>query len=351
MRSTGSAAESLPVRRPATQPAAMAPAVRSVMRPGASAAGDVDQSPRMVAQRRMLKALGAGHALPVQLTKEQHAVGDLHYGVSDPRYQGAQNMDKADPGATPTADEDPVSVDALNAQSALTAEFTRINDDYVYGYHNVIGMLEKRPAPSGSVIPPMPMRWLDFLKQNIDYLKLDRQVQQVKANAPAPETKDKLNKNGPSPTGTQTLDGKRSAIVEAFDWGSVIAAGIDSAYVPLVNGWTWDAFFRRTSKLGIKFTVEQNKVVHFNTDAPGNLAKGRPDSRVDVDAASPARARQPITHSEMRYVNRTGLVNGPHVDAYHGAANVNAPRTGNEGRMTGYVDNRRLAGKVDPKPL
>lgn len=146
------------------------------------------------------------------------------------------------------------------------------------------------------------------------------------ASAPASPSKNKLTKNGPAPDPIHrtNAEGKAFAIYLASLLKTVQDA--DPEYHPIVNGWFWDAFFRRTSKLGIKFTIQEDKVVHFNRRAPGNPGKARPDSTVDAAAAANQPGRQPITHSEYRYLVRKGLLVSPHVDVYAGESVVNDPR-------------------------
>ncbi len=290
----------------------------------------------------------------IQQAKEEHGVGDLHYGIHQPRVDGLNAMNVEDPLATPTPAQDPLTVDELNRLSNVTSTFTRGNstNNFMAGYFDVIQMLTTRPNPVVAS-PIKSERWLDFLKENIDYLKIDKQIAQIGSlnSTNAPPTKDRLNKNGATPDAIagQTINGKRQAILAAFAARtSILPAHAD--YEGIIDSWVWDVFFRRTSKLGIKFTVAEGKVVHFNNDSPGNPTKGRPDTTVSNAAETPVRGRQPITHSEMRYINRTALIDSNNVDVYRNAADVNDPRTGDEGQMLDYQIDKILDGNY-PKPL
>jgi Domain of unknown function (DUF4157) len=291
-----------------------------------------------------------GHALSIrrfdsniiQKIKTEHDAGDLHYGMHQQRIDGHGAMPQAGLAVMPPfgTDANPVTVDELNQLSNITNTFTAGDNDpttadYTAGYFAVIALLTAHAIVGAGAT--RTERWLNFLKNNLDYLRIDKQVAQIQAPGAvaAPATKDRLNKNGRAPAGLLTNDGKRDAIVASFGVQHFDAAG-HAAYRELVNQWVWDVFFRRTSKLGIKFTVEEGHVIHMNDFAP---ARGvLPDRQVSGDAANPQRSRQPITHSEMRYINRNLGAGHARIDMYqYNAAGAAAfDRAGNPGLMAAY---------------
>lgn len=293
----------------------------------------VAQSPRMVAQQMQISSLFGNTA---QRLPTEHDEGDFHYGVSEPRYDGFDDMNKTSSAAATQNEANPVSVDYLNHLTGVTGTFNIA--DRTAGYFATIQKLEGFTYSSAQA-GEKGHRWLDFLKRNKDYLDLAPLVNSIQSTAtPTRHSKNKLTKNGPAPTGSLTETGKRDAIVLAYAAKATSAAPVD--YQTLVNGWISDAFFRKTSKLGIDFTMTEGKVVHFNMDSPGNLLKGRADSTVDVAATANAAGRQPITHSELRYVNRRGLIGNPNMDVYLNATEVNSPRTPGLGAMPTYLSAR-----------
>lgn len=270
----------------------------------------------------------------VQRVKTNHDIGDLHYGLHQNRIDGYMNMPEEGGGVKavhPTV-QNPITVDQLNADSNITHTFDRADGDFMHGYFDVIDLLNAHAVVGAG--GTKTERWLDFLKANLDYLSIAKHVAQIQtadATAVTP-TKDRLNKNGQAPAGILTNDGKRDAIVAAYaahQWDPAHAA-----YNAMVSAWVWDVFFRRTSKLGIKFTVEENKVIHMNTYAPPRGLN--PATRHDIAAANPVRARQPITHSEMRYINRSYGPNHANIDSYHHVNALGTTRLAVHGEMGPY---------------
>lgn len=278
---------------------------------------------------------------PIQLAKTDHEEGDLHYGIHAARIDGYGAM-PAGAGVVHAGGsaENPVTVDQLNALSGITNTFDRADGDYMRGYFDVMAMLAGHATVGAG--GTRPQRWLDFLKANMAYLSIDKHIAQIQspgATAGDP-TKDRLNKNGLPPGLGETHDGKRDAIVAAHALQQRDPA--HAAYDGHVSAWMWDVFFRRTSKLGIKFAAEENHVIHMNNFAPAWGGGANPASTITADAVPAAHARLPITHSEMRYINRNYGPDHANIDMYHKDSDAGGPitRPANVGHMDAYANAR-----------
>lgn len=95
------------------------------------------------------KAVSVSADATVQRDKTKHDFGDLHYGVSDPHYQGYLAMTKKPepPGADP--DDDPVSVDTLNDQAKITEKMNE-PDDTPKGYFAAMDLVDASTHPVNS---------------------------------------------------------------------------------------------------------------------------------------------------------------------------------------------------------
>ncbi|MDC8756945.1 hypothetical protein [Janthinobacterium fluminis] len=270
----------------------------------------------------------------IQKVKTDHTAGDLHYGIHAARMAGYGAMPSV--GVHPLA-TNPITVDNLNALSGITAAFKRGDGDYMRGYFDVLAMLN---AHVNGAVADKPGRWLDFLKTRISYLSIDKHIAQIQmAGATAVDpTKDRLNKNGKAPDATigETNKGKQNAIVAAHTNGKLAAAHVK--YKEHVSAWVWDVFFRRTSKLGIDFTISEARVIHMNTYGPA-WSGGAATLLTDA-AGTSGHSRQPITHSEMRHINRTYGANHAQIDAYNMPIGGGIGRAAGEGEMLSYLNTR-----------
>lgn len=261
----------------------------------------------------------------LQLNKKDHHQGDLYYGISDPRY------DLADKKGAVRRKEDPVSIDNINAETQLTDIFTG-GGDYFAGYFNLMNLLKSKTYNIRLAWSQAGKEWIQFLqrRQNLDYLSVEKHYRNVKDRDPNIQqdpTKDRITKNGRGgdlPVG-KDVDELQRAIVRAYENGTVNAAiaGGGKNYKDEANRWIFDVFFRRTSKLGIKFTVERNKVIHMNVYAPPH--GGKPATTLDKSANEMMKnggGRQPITFSELRYIYKEYGENHANIDLAYYKPNV-----------------------------
>ncbi|CAZ97224.1 hypothetical protein [Zobellia galactanivorans] len=278
--------------------------------------------------------------------KTVHNKGDLHYGLHSARYQGMSQISKEtnNPFHDPQnpKNNDPLTIDNLNDNSLVIDKLTD-GPDYMENYFELIEWLKTR-KPRQGLNHAKNEEWLKFLKDNIKYLQLDKQIAQVKSGGEDIEpTKDRLHKNGLLKDKSSVEEIKR-ALIDSFD----SKRGVSEKYQEHINRWVYDAFFRRTSKLGIDYTINNGNRIHFNTASEFDK-KGK--SIVSHAENPEKKQRQPITDSEIRHIHRKYGHDHPQMDLYSFDSFTEAgiERGPNIGHMKIYEDKRREQGKETPK--
>ncbi|WP_293713538.1 hypothetical protein [uncultured Parabacteroides sp.] len=226
--------------------------------------------------------------LIVQLASRE--IGDLDYG-------GAHHRQVALDVAEATGEEHRggrhTTIDSLNASTGVT----KYMEDF--RFHR---LLEKINALSGNFESKLRTvnlstltnsehqhLWLLFLKKNIAYIDLKKEVDATIDPAISATKADRLSKNAQG--------GKPARpTIEAWYYKRSVPANYDE-YKRLYF-WVWNAFFRRTSKLGIDFTAALGKTIHFNLT--GDVYR-----RALAERTGRAHTRRSaITYSEMRHLRK-----------------------------------------------
>jgi len=218
--------------------------------------------------------------------------GDLDYGFSGDRHVAMQDAvtkgDEARGTALPT-------VDHLNLESGVTAYMNH------FMFHDLIARIKAYDVTSnksllGADLDPTnhkgehTLLWIKFLKKNVGKIDLLKQVTGALGATPPGATMDHLNKNrekGVAPD---------KAVLSA--WYNANTVPANATVKKTLSGWVWNAFFRQTSKLGIDFTAELGKAIHFNITADAYrkaLARRGPLT---------AHGREAITYSELRHLKK-----------------------------------------------
>lgn len=307
-------------------------------------------------------------------SKTEYYSGDLYYGYSEVRYVGMQkngeDLGNEQLRLRKSTPQDPLTVDHLNLFSGVSDKIKK-GKDKVKNYFEFISYLENNTFTDQT---SLPNRWLAYLKEHIDQLKLDKEIEQMRSGYLAVEpTKDRFHKNI-STQNNNSEDGLKSAIIGAYTKKEILPYTPPQSLVQklqnalqgntkpnpknrhphrgLINEWLTTAFFRKTSKLGIDFAIKEGNVIHFNTFSSYSYS---PDKSITHEAEHPVKdQKQPITHSELRKINRTYGHNHPQVDLYwfdpkewyqpSNTMNTNIQRKESMGEMKDYK-----AKKTRPK--
>lgn len=257
----------------------------------------------------------------IQRDKNKHTAGDLYYGINSVRYNALDtlNIFNVKTGTV----NDPASVDSLNKLSNITSVFSS-NRDYMSGYFNVKNKIPNLGA--AGIQDTIILDWLLFVKNNWSYIDIDKKINMFKLNNNSGD--NNIKKNGINDSSKMVGEWQKD-IVSAYDNKTI--QGLTAESRNNVNAWMWYVFFRKISKLGIKFAVENKKVIHFNMNAPYEGVTYPHHTLAYKDAANTSLEKQPITHSEIRYINRNYGFNHPYIHMfYYGSA------------VAGLIDDERM---------
>ena len=104
-----------------------------------------------------------------------------------------------------------------------------------------------------------------------------------------------------------------------------------AAEIQDIGKWIYSAFFRRTSKLGIDFTVERGHIIHMNLAADPDWVPGKTDSVMQEKGLEEIQDRDPtqaygrsITSSEYRHALKVKATAGDQINFY---SEIDAPVT------------------------
>ncbi len=220
------------------------------------------------------------------IQRKERAEGDLDYGFSGPRHVAMTHVRNT--GDDHRGDISP-TVDHLNAAAGITPLMEQ------FEFHDLldaIGAYTKLEVDVGTDKDKHVVRWVHFLKKNLHRINLKKQVDVATSGlTPREATKDRLAKNADSKLGAPDPQ----SIKDWYDLKTMPADGTEKERLRL---WVWNTFFRITSKLGIEFTAEEGKAIHFNIskDAYVKALAGRDPKK--------SHGRNAITYSELRHLKR-----------------------------------------------
>lgn len=229
-----------------------------------------------------------GYNSPIQMAPR--AIGDLDYG-------GAKHRWNAMVAAQDTGEEhrggQHATIDSLNAACGVT-KFME-----TFKFHKLLNTLNALTGNFDVELATTNLKtlsnhehqslWLLFLKKNITYIDLKKEVDATIIRTIYTTKADRLYKNaqGGEPS-RATID----------DWYYKQLIPTDHNEYNLLYLWVWNAFFRRTSKLGIDFTAALGKKIHFNLT--GDVYRRALDERTGRKHTH----RSAITYSEMRHLRK-----------------------------------------------
>ncbi|MEL7005071.1 MAG: hypothetical protein AAFN93_20380, partial [Bacteroidota bacterium] len=221
---------------------------------------------------------------PVVQMKDREK-GDLDYGFAGRRQVAMEDAESK--GQDKRGNVAP-TVDELNGIVKITNYMDQFMFfemlEYIRGFSQTVDDAKSHREKHA-------VAWLLFLQNNIERINLKKQVDVAIGETPDEASKDRLNKNkkkGSDPPQKETLR----------KWYYDRIKPVDETELDLLEYWVWNAFFRRTSKLGIEFTKSIGKAIHFNitNNAYGRALAGRGDKA--------SHGKQAITHSELRHLKR-----------------------------------------------
>lgn len=141
-------------------------------------------------------------------------------------------------------------------------------------------------------------RWLLFLKNNVEYIKIGKQIEQIRSEADIKPSGHKLRKNYRKSNEGIDLEMLRDAIITSFN-SKQYDDKYGAEYKSEVSRWIRIAFMRRVCKLAIDFAMKEGSVIHFNTFSDFLQEK----RTVTIDAAK-QEGYHPFTLSELKKINR-----------------------------------------------
>lgn len=289
---------------------------------------------------------GKGTAPIPERDKHTHVQGDMHYGFLRPRDSGMRKIffDK-EPQITK---DDPWTVRNISHLSGIKNIMSNDNKkDVVQGYFRVLEML-KHYSPVTN--PSMTDRWVAFLKDHRDYLQLDKQIEALKVGSRGvARAKDRLLKNNIPLFAKLPVEDLRNAVLEAFEAKGYSNLEWSPELKKALESWVIKAYNRRISKLLLSFVLKEAKTVHFNVFSAFNQAQ--PNAAKNAENLEDG--FQPITFSELRYINRKYGHMHPQIDIYYFNPDVVHPqieRTPELGDMPNYKARRGAEEKEMPIP-
>ncbi len=302
------------------------------------------------------------------MSKNKHHQNDLYYGLSSVSL--APHIQESFGISIELIDTEAITMGRLNNRSGITSRLAnldfdlsdldqrrddkrallRSDQDSIKGYFNVLKMLKENTFNPNS--DNVYERWLAFLKQNIDYLSLDKEIRAVSRNE-LEDGKDLLMKNlNDDNRFVKHSSSTRNRIIEVLP-EMFKQKNMDNAEFRdrrLINPWMRNAFFRRTSKLGIDFAIQEGKRIHFCLDLDqidersigiSNFSEFADKQNEPVDVS--------ITQSELRYINRKYGFDHPQIDFFVTNSEGQLERLEDLGKLSSYLERRETQGRANKR--
>ena len=277
--------------------------------------------------------------------KKRHEEGDLHYGLHDSRSVRTEifKIILAIRQACNTFfnPKDPETIDNLNCLAKVEDHFRTSGRGMIASYFSLIQILKgetpenpskseekfvKEMAEIRTLVESgeeltIPQSWLLFLSENINKLSFDNEIAAMEAyhSSTDQQRKEKFG-HDPLSKSIGTLDkpedqeALRKAIIEIYQNKGVYNKDDYPEHIRhKVIEWVYNAFFKRTSNLGIDFTLKENRVIHFNLLSPYDKKENNVVN--DIQQHDPTNVEF-ITHSELKHINETYGVDHPQIDIY-----------------------------------
>lgn len=226
--------------------------------------------------------------LIVQLASRE--IGDLDYGGA---YYRQVALDVAEATGEEHRGGRHTTIDSLNASTGVTQYMEN------FWFHRLLEDINALSGNFESKLRTVNLStltnnehqhlWLLFLKKNIAYINLKKEVDATIDPAISATKADRLSKNA---------QGGKPDRPTIEDWYYKRSVPANRDEYKRLKFWVWNAFFRRTSKLGIDFTAALGKTIHFNlTGDVYRQALAERTGRAHT-------CRSAITYSEMRHLRK-----------------------------------------------